>query len=294
MIKNMKQQSACPGLLCFFLLAVLISTQPLAAQDFAYPLAIAVASDGVIYVADRGQPGRPSRIWQVESGKRTVYFEGQAKLRTPLNAPWSLAIDTNGRLLVGDSATREVYRFNAERQPEPLTAGGIGLPMGIAVLKSGELLVSDLELHCIWRVPQAGGQPAKFAEVPSPTSLALDQQQWLWVVSRGADPVLRVSPEGKVEVVHKGREPFGFPNAVVVDKESNAYISDGYAHAIWKLAPDGKLAMWVEGEPLVNPVGLAWQGETLLVADPHAQALFQVDREGKLTPLETTAANTTE
>jgi len=41
-----------------------------------------------------------------------------------------------------------------------------------------------------------------------------------------------------------------------------------------------------QGKPLVNPVGLAWQGKQLLVVDPRAKAVFQISNEGKLSPLE--------
>jgi hypothetical protein len=42
----------------------------------------------------------------------------------------------------------------------------------------------------------------------------------------------------------------------------------------------------VSGEPLVNPVGLARHGDDLLVVDPRANAIFQVDARGKPTKLE--------
>jgi len=36
----------------------------------------------------------------------------------------------------------------------------------------------------------------------------------------------------------------------------------------------------------VHPVGLAWRGEKLLVADPRAKGLIEVDLDGKATKLE--------
>ncbi|HUG71778.1 MAG TPA: hypothetical protein VMM76_28805, partial [Pirellulaceae bacterium] len=57
----------------------------------------------------------------------------------------------------------------------------------------------------------------------------------------------------------------------------------GYAKTIWKITRGGKPEAWVKGEPLVNPVGMAIQGDTIYVVDPRALAVFQIDREGKLT-----------
>jgi hypothetical protein len=39
----------------------------------------------------------------------------------------------------------------------------------------------------------------------------------------------------------------------------------------------------VSGDPFINPVGLAWHGENLLVADPKANGIFEVTTAGKVT-----------
>jgi hypothetical protein len=216
----------------------------------------------------------------------SLFFRGEKKFRTPLNAVRCLAIDPNGSLLAGDTATRQVFRFDAEGKPVPLVSGlGIGQPMAIAVRPLGELLVADLELHCIWKVPAEGGEATRLAEVPAPRGLWLDKEERLWVVSGSKRPLVRVLADGTVEPIIKDRV-FEFPHNVVLDPAGNAYISDGYAKAIWRVPPGGKPKKWVSGEPLANPVGLAWRGESLLVIDPRARAVFQIDPKAKLTPLE--------
>jgi sugar lactone lactonase YvrE len=202
-----------------------------------------------------------------------------------LNAVRCVALDKTGSLLAGDSATREVYRFGDDGKPVPLTNGGIGIPMGITVDSKGQLLVADLELHRIWKVPAEGGEPEQLAEVPAPRGVCIDDDDNLWVVSHGKDHVVRVSPDGKVETVVKGR-PFQFPHTIVLDQDKTAYVCDGYAKAVWKVPPGGEPAKWVSGEPLVNPVGLAQRGDGLLVVDPRANAVFEVDATGKPTKLE--------
>ena len=79
---------------------------------------------------------------------------------------------------------------------------------------------------------------------------------------------------------------FSFPHTVVIDPAGTAYVADGYKKTIWKVPADGKPQAWVQGKPLVNPVGLAWQGKQLLVVDPRAKAVFQISNEGKICPLE--------
>jgi len=252
------------------------------ADVLVYPVGIAVRGEQEIFVADLEVHG----IWQIDGATLRMYFQGKKQFRTPINRPRALAIDGEGRLLAGCSATREVFRFNAADQPEPLTGGGIGNPIDIAVNRAGELLVSDLELHCIWKVPAAGGKAEKFVEVPAPRGLSIDADDRLWVVSHGGKASLvRVSADKQIETIVAGRA-FRFAHDVAVDKEGTAFVSDGYAATIWKVGAEGTPVAWAQGDPLKSPTGLAWQGETLLVADPKACAILRIDADGVATAME--------
>ena len=137
-----------------------------------YPLAVVGTEKGPIYVADRKLPG----IWKITDGKAEVYFQASKKFRTPLNAVRCLAFDKDGKLLAGDSATREVYRFDDKAQPQPLTKGKIGIPMSIAVDGEGEFFVADLETQRIWKVSAKGGEPEEFAILAGVRGLAFDSK----------------------------------------------------------------------------------------------------------------------
>lgn len=250
------------------------------AAGFEYPLAIVAAGEATTYVADRNVPG----IWKVVDGKASIFFRGSKKFRTPLNAVRCLALDAEGKLLAGDSATRDIYRFDEAGQPVPLTKGGVGIPMAIVADSNGTLFVADLESHRIFKVPAAGGEATVFAEIPAPRGLTIDAQDRLWVVSHGKNHVVRILPDGTIETVVKGR-PFEFPHNIVLDKDQNAFVSDGYAKTVWKVDSAGQVQKWVTGEPLINPVGIAWRGEKLLVVDPHAKAIFSADNAGILEQL---------
>ncbi len=267
----------------WFTLAVfglVIAARGAGAAELQYPLSIAAGPDNALYLADLNLPG----VWKINDGKLQLFFEGSKKFRTPLNRVRCVAVDAKGRLLAGDSSTREVYRFEEGNTPKPLTKGGIGIPMSIAFDSKGNIFVADLEIHRIMKVPEEGGEPVEFLAVPAPRGLAMDQDDRLWVVSHGKDQLLRISPDAKLETIVSGR-PFQFPHTVVLDAELNAYVCDGYAKAVWKVDAAGKPVKFVEGPPLMNPVGLAWQGDRLLIADPHAKQVFTVSKDGKLEPL---------
>ncbi len=277
---------AVVGLLatCF---AIILGTSANAA-GLEYPLAGVVNGEGDIFVADRNLPG----IWKIHEGELSIHFQAAKKFGTPLNAVRCLALDHEGKLLAGDSATREVYRFDAEGKPQPLTSGGIGIPIAIATNKAGDIFVADLEVHdenqhVIYKVPAAGGKPEKFADVLAPRGLTIDSQDNLWVVCHRNDLLIKLAPDGKQSVVIAG-QPLAapaFPAGIVLDKENSAYIADGYSKTIWKVAGGGKPVSFATGKPLVHPVGLAWRGDQLLVTDPRAAGLIEIDPQGKMTAL---------
>lgn len=259
-------------------LLLVVCGSPVLAQKMEYPLALAATEDGLLFVADRTLPG----VWQVKDGKADLYFKADKMFRTPLNAVRCLAIDEKGRLLAGDSSTREVYRFDENGKPFPLTNGGIGIPMAIAVAKNGDIFVADLELHRIWKVPSLGGDPEEFAVIPAPRGMAIDSQDRLWIVSHGKNHLLRLLPDKTVETVVEG-QPFEFAHHIVLGENDVPYIIDGYAKTLWKVV-DGQPVSVVKGEPLKNPVGLAIRDKTIYIADPHKKAIYSVDAEGKLDP----------
>lgn len=268
-------------------LAVLLSSHSeLQAQEesagpaLVYPLGAVRAEDGTTFIVDRKLPG----VFKLADGKLSVAAKGSKKFRTPLNAPRCIAFDKDGKLLVGDTPTREVYRIEADGSAKPLTGGGIGMAMAIAVDAEGDIFVADLELHRIFKVPAEGGKPATFAAIAAPRGLAFDSDGNLLVVSTTEDQVFRVTPDGKATVVVPGR-PFRFPHNIAVAKDGTFFVTDGYGKCVWKVAGEEKPVKLASGEPFANPVGITLTGETLLVVDSRANAVFEVDLEGKVSKL---------
>jgi sugar lactone lactonase YvrE len=240
------------------------------AATWKYPISVAASADA-IYVADRQLPG----IWLVKDGKAEVYFQADKKIGSVLNAVRCLAFDQSGHLVVGDSATRDVYRFDEQRVPHALTGGKIGIPMGIAVGKDGTLFVSDLELKQIVRIRVDSKNIEVVAAVAAPTGLALAANGDVLVVCRAKDPVRRVTAAGEVSVVVSGT-PFGFAQDIAVDGEGKIFVTDGYAKAIFSVMPGEAPTKLLAGDPLVHPVGICRDGDVMLVVDPRAKKLFRL------------------
>lgn len=274
-----------------FAAVILALTGVSAAQNspFEYPIGVAVDPAGVVYVADKGNE-KPA-VWKITDGKPEVFFQATKRFRTPLNRVYCVAIDTDGRLLAGDSATREIYRFSPDGKPEPLTNGFIGIPVAIAVAADGTIYVADLEAQRIWSMPKEGlkqgEEPKEVALLAGCRGVAFDNDGKLIASTTIEDPIRRVGDGGKLEILVKDR-PFQLNHQIVVGKDGAMFVTDNYAATIWQVpAGGGEPKPFLQGAPLVKPVGLAKRGDDLLVADPHARMIFVVTPDAKATPLVT-------
>jgi sugar lactone lactonase YvrE len=277
--------SAC---LVVSLTAMLGATPRATAQDDApppamdYPISVAFAPDGSMVVVDLNLPG----LWRVPAGggKPELIYRGSNLLRKTMNRPRCVAIAGDGTILVGDTATREIYAIAADGtgDPKALTNGFIGIPNSLAITGENTLLVADLESHFVYQLPIEGGQPQLFSKTNARgLHVAADQQVIAVLAPAGGTHVVRVNPEGDDEPIASQTE-FQFPHNVVKAADGSYYVTDGYAKAVWKIGADGATEKLVEGAPLMNPVGLAIDSDgNLVVADPHAKQLFRIDSASK-------------
>jgi sugar lactone lactonase YvrE len=244
---------------------------------------VAVGEGDTLYIADRKLPG----LWKADGKKLSVMIQASKRFRTPLNAIRCVTLDNKGRVIVGDTAMRQVYRIDADNKPVPLATNkiGIGIPYDVAVDSKGNIYVADLELRRLWKLPPDGGEPAEIAPIASIRALAVDKDDNVWVVTNTEPQILRFSPDGKKTVVVKKRV-FQFPNDILVNDKGVAFVTDAYADAVWKIEPGKEPEKLVSGKPFQNPVGIAQQGEKLLVVDSGAKKIFSIAADGTVEALE--------
>jgi len=241
-----------------------------------YPLAVAV--DGkAFYTVDLDLPG----VWRVDDGGRQLYVRGTRLLRKPLNRPRCVAIHPAGGILVGDSATREVYHIeSAGADPKPLTQGTVGIAMAIAVSPDGKTIyIGDAEKRSVLKLPIEGGKSELVARVNA-RGLSFDAAGMLWAVTPDAEAVHKIDVStGTAEAIVKDR-PYQYPNGLVWAGDQG-FVTDGYGKAIWTFTADGKTELWHQGDPLVGPVGIAIDEQAIWVADPKQKQVFRFDRTTK-------------
>lgn len=241
-----------------------------------YPRAVALMG-GKLLVVDLDLPG----IWIQSGDQFTVFTPGTKLLRKPMNRPWCVTPHPAGGILIGDSATREIYY--AEKPGAKLVSlngGFIGIPMAIAVDSAGEsIYVGDAEKRAVFRLPIGGGQPELVARVNA-RGLSFDAAGNLWAVTPDAAAVQKIDVKKKTaETIIDGR-PYQFPNGIIWAGDEG-FVTDGYGKAIWRFTADGKTEKWFEGEPLGGPVGITADDKYLYVADPQKKQVYRFDRETK-------------
>ena len=268
-------------------LLVLISVSPLtcvgqevdgdgaAADQLKYPKALTVSGDQ-IFVVDLDLPG----VWSVTDSK-TLFVKGSNLLRKTMNRPHCATPHPAGGILVGDSATREVYWIEKQgSEPKALTNGYIGIPMALAVSPDGKsLYVGDAEKRATFRLPIEGGECELVARVNA-RGFVVEPSGNLLAITPDAEAVQRIDvASGEVETV-VGDRPYQFPNSICWVGDQG-FVTDTYGKCIWRFTADGKTEKWHEGAPLERPVGIAATDKTILVADPKLKQVFEFDLESK-------------
>lgn len=256
---------------------------PLLAQEPAlksspaavYPLDTVAAPDGTLFIVDRNLPG----VRRQTADGLSVFVQGSKKFREPLNAPRCLALMADGTLVVGDSATRDLYKINAEGKPEALTGGKIGIPMDLAIAADGTMYVADLETRTVLKIAPNSKTPELFAKLNA-RGLCLDASGNVWVVTQDNEQLVKVAPDGKTEVMVATRQ-FDFPHQVIVNAAGEAFVTDGYGKAIWKIVAGQAPQKVFQGDPLINPVGISAMGSDWIVTDPRAAKVFKFDTANK-------------
>jgi sugar lactone lactonase YvrE len=141
------------------------------AAGFDTPSAIAVATDGTLYVADTGN--HAVRRIGADGTVTTIAVPPEAERRPVLRRPVALALTRDGYLYIAASSGGRILQLTPEGEYRalqdadvPPSADGFGPdgtvqlygPRGIAVERDGSLVVADAQAHRLHRLasPRAG------------------------------------------------------------------------------------------------------------------------------------------
>jgi NHL repeat len=252
---------------------------------FNYPSGAAVAGNGTVYVADY----RNFVVRKISPAGVVTNLAGMAGVAgtnngtgtaARFNGPVGVAVDGSNYLYVADYQNHAIRKITPAGVVTTLaghlgtsgtnngtgTAAQFNSPIGVAVDAIGTVYVGDTANHAIRKITSAGvvttlaGLVGTFgtndgvggaARFHSPTGVAVDGSNYVYVADNGNSCIRRVAPDGTVTTLAgtagspgsddgtNSTARFTNPFGIAVDFASNLCVGDTGNQTIRKITPDG-------------------------------------------------------
>ena len=247
--------------------------------------------------------------------------------------PSGIACDSAGNLYVADSRNHRVRKIAPSGtvttlagigQPDYVGDGGpaiysrLNTPLAVAADRSGNIYIADTGNHRVRRVSAGGtistvagnglrgfsgeNTPAAVAQLDSPSALALDTNDNLYIADAGNHRVRKVAPSGLITTVAgsgvKALSGDGglavlasldTPRGLALDKSGSLYVSDSGNNRVRRVSSAGVITTIGEG-PWLAPRGLVVDSEgNLYVADTDHHRVRRIGPDGQTATIAGTA-----
>lgn len=246
------------------------------AGGFADPYGVVLDRAGNAYVADAGEHNQirkiaPDGTSSVLAGGAEGFADGTGA-QAAFNTPSGMAIDSQGNLLVADTANNAIRKITPQGVVTTLAGdGGAGFADG----------------------------PVAQARFNGPLGVALDKAGNVYVADTYNDRIRKIGTDGMVSTV-AGSTPgaqdggadvatFDTPAALAVDAQGRIYVADARLGAIRRIGADGQVSTLVLSDPeaddalLRRPVSLALTHDGFLyVGDMARGRILQLSPAGQL------------
>jgi hypothetical protein len=233
-----------------------------------------VAPDGSVITTISGRRGQQVSQPLIKVTRRGEKIPYSCEIMNPTG----LAFDRNGQLFISSRNDGVVYRYTEFEQLD-VVVEDVGVACGIAFDSEGFLYVGDRNGK-IYRVDEQNNKEEFAALEPSISAyhLAIDSQNRIYVTGPTLslrDPLYRISPEGKVQVLLEG---LARPQGMAFLPGGDLLLAAAYQgkKGIFRYSPEsGTMVHYIAGPILV---GLAVSGEDIFLADNSS--IFWTKPEG--------------
>ncbi|CRY56282.1 MULTISPECIES: Vgb family protein [Yersinia] len=192
------------------------------ARDIASPAGIAVNRNGDVYVSSYSD----NYILKISP-------EGvQSKISTGYHTPTGIAFSNNGNLLIANRSSGEISSLDLESGSAITVVKGLSLPVGVAELNDGSLVVTQYSGR-LTHISPSGEKTELGHNFSRPgVGIVVESDDVIVAVDNGANAVKRVNVKsGKTELLADN-----FSGAVALAKQGNNYLvgtwNDGSIHLI--------------------------------------------------------------
>jgi len=247
-------RSLCISAGCVLVFAVLVTAAPASAQTtyrferrwptlvqpwyFFQAGSVDVDNEGNVYVAESSY-GRIMKF--TKDGVFITQFGRPGTDPGEFDGALAVALDASDYVYVLDD--NKVQKFTPEGVYDGVTwgeapgPGELHWPIDIAVYRSEAVYVTDMTGNTVNRYDTEGNLDWQYP-VDTPYGVAVNDDGYAFVASRGDDMVHVVDPDGsKVDEWDPTREPFG----LALDAEGNVYVAYFWSIGVKKFTPDGVL-----------------------------------------------------
>jgi hypothetical protein len=207
--------------------------------------------------------------------------DGGLALQVGLDLPTTLALDAQGGILVAEMGERRVRRIDPDGtistvagdsgsgydgDNKPATQASLNKPTGLAVTRTGDILIADQGDQRVRRVDPSGvihtiagngimattgdGGPATAASLENPTSLLVDRSRRV-LVTEGRR-VRSIERDGTITTVAGGgtsapangllatSATLSGPTGMAIDRTGGVIVAVTWSHQLWTLLPGVK------------------------------------------------------
>lgn len=214
---------------------------PATAAGLAYPEALTVDSSGAVYIADADKIRRVGSNGIITTfagtGVGGYTGDGGPALKATLNGPTAMAFDQYGNLFFADTGNHVIREVTLD--------GNIHTIAGVGYATSG-----------------GDGGPALAAGLNTPSGVAVDSNENVYISDTVNNEIRIVSPDGTIQryagqsssstgIPIGGGNPnlavnatLNDPTGLVFDSAGNLYFVEPSANLVWRITPDGHIANW--------------------------------------------------
>jgi glucose/arabinose dehydrogenase len=220
------------------------------ATGLAEPRGLLVAPSGDLYVAEQ-KSGSIAKI--TPDGKITRIADGFV-------SPHDLAIDAKGNIYVAETATGRVAMISPTGKVTTYLADLDG-PVDLDFNPHGELLVCELQSGKV-RAFQSPNKYRTVVTLVGPHGLAFKTGD-TFVNDWKGDKVVKVSPQGRVQVIANVKGPVG----LAFGRSGDLYVAQPQARMVSRIKPDGTRLVFIENlaeprDPVFDSAGNLFLAET--------------------------------
>jgi uncharacterized protein (TIGR03437 family) len=250
-----------------------------ASAEFSGPAAIAVGSDGKIYISDSAN----HRIRMLSNGTVSTFagngtagYTGDNATATSaeLNKPAGIALDSSGNLYIADTGNNVIRKVDTSGKITTVvgnslagyygdtgaaTAAEVNGPLALAFDPSGNYSISDTGNNVIRKIASlnitsTAGSGSMVGRLSHPWGIAFDSSGVLYIVDNGNNRIAKYTGTGTNPLTNfAGNQTTGFsgdggpaasaqlsgPTGIAVDSAGNVYIDDSNNGRIRRISTSG-------------------------------------------------------